>query len=361
MRASAQQSSNKQPSNGLVPVELLAILAGAFLSLRNVACRQLQGIAHLVEQVAGEAEMIRVTVLRGGPSAEREVSLASGQAVAAACRRLGYRVIESDISPTDLSALANETDVVFPVLHGTFGEDGELQAVLEGRRLTYVGSDAAASRRMIDKDAAKRIWREAGLPTAEWITVDTVDTRLELSETLQPPVVVKPVAEGSSIGVHICRLGDNLQQLLVDAVRAHGKVLVERCLVGPELTVGILGDTPLPIIQVKPAAGFYDYEAKYRRDDTAYLFDPEIDAECYREVQDLAVQAFRASGCRDVGRVDVIVDQRVGPQLLEINTMPGFTSHSLLPKAAARAGIGFDQLVERLVGMALRRWGSCAD
>jgi D-alanine-D-alanine ligase len=299
---------------------------------------------------------IRVTVLRGGPSAERPVSLVSGAAVAEACRRLGYQVVEADISPTDLSALDQDADVVFPVLHGIFGEDGQLQAILESRGLSYVGSDAAASRLAMDKDATKRIWQNANLPTAAWATVGSYSELAQIPD-LVPPVVVKPATEGSSIGVCLCETTESLHDAVTRLAQHHGQLLVEKRLVGPELTIGVLGDRVLPIIQIKPSEGFYDYQAKYERDDTAYLLAPEIDPQTYRTVQEIAVQAFHAVVCRDFGRVDVIVDDATGPQLLEINTIPGFTPHSLLPKAATHAGIGFDQLVEQLVQMALSRRG----
>jgi D-alanine-D-alanine ligase len=299
----------------------------------------------------------RVTVLRGGPSAEREVSLAGGRAVAAAIRARGHAVTEADITPDDLSALDTPADVVFPVLHGRFGEDGQLQEILEQRGLAFVGSGSAASRIGIDKDATKRKWKAAGLPTAPWEIV----TRGDWSppDGLQPPVVIKPLAEGSSIGVSVCDTVESLQHVLPQAISDFGRVMVERRLAGPELTVGVLGHDPLPVIQVRPAAGFYDYAAKYQRDDTAYLLDPDLDRATYQAVQQLAVKAFTVLGCRDLARIDFIVDQRAGPQLLEINTLPGFTSHSLLPKAAAHAGIPFPRLVEMLLEMA---WGrSTAD
>ncbi len=299
----------------------------------------------------------RVTVLRGGPSAEREVSLAGGRAVAAAIRALGHVVTEADITPDDLSALDTPADVVFPVLHGRFGEDGQLQEILEQRGLAFVGSGSAASRIGIDKDATKREWQAAGLPTAPWAIV----TRGDWSppEGLQPPVVIKPLAEGSSIGVSVCDTVESLQHVLPQAISDFGRVMVERRLAGPELTVGVLGHDPLPVIQVRPAAGFYDYAAKYQRDDTAYVLDPDLDQATYQTVQQLAVKAFAVLGCRDLARIDFIVDRRAGPQLLEINTLPGFTSHSLLPKAAAHAGIPFPRLVEMLLEMA---WGrSTAD
>ena len=297
----------------------------------------------------------RVTVLRGGPSAEREVSLAGGKAVAAAIRSLGHLVTEADITPDDLSALDTPADVVFPVLHGQFGEDGELQAILEQRGLAFVGSGSEASRVSMDKDAAKRRWQAAGLPTAPWAIVTRADW--SAPDALRPPVVVKPLAEGSSIGVSVCDTEEAVGDVLSKAVAEFGRVMVERRLDGPEVTVGVLGNEPLPVIQVRPATEFYDYAAKYKRDDTAYLLVPQIDAATYQAVQQLAVRAFQALGCRDYARVDLIVDRREGPQLLEINTIPGFTDHSLLPKAAAHAGIPFGRLVEMLLAMAWARRG----
>lgn len=297
----------------------------------------------------------RVTVLRGGPSAEREVSLAGGRAVAAAVRALGHAVTEADITPDDLSALDTPADVIFPVLHGRFGEDGQLQEILEQRGLAFVGSGSEASRIGIDKDASKRKWQAAGLPTAPWEIV----TRGDWSppDGLQPPLVVKPLAEGSSIGVSVCDTLQSLRRVLPQAVADFGRVLVERRLEGPELTVGVLGHEPLPVIQVRPAAEFYDYAAKYTREDTDYLLDPDLDQATYQAVQEAAVRAFHAIGCRDLARIDFILDRRAGPQLLEINTLPGFTDHSLLPKAAAHAGISFGQLVGMLLEMARGRCG----
>jgi len=296
---------------------------------------------------------IRITVLRGGSSSERAVSLLGGAAVADACHRLGYRVFEADISPDDLTVLDMEADVIFPVLHGHFGEDGQLQTLLEQRQKRYVGSDSVSSRLAMDKDAAKQIWQQAGLPTVPWRTFEQ-RTPPHL-DGVRFPVVVKPACEGSSIGVTFCESEEELREVVARFAPMYGKVIAEQRLTGPELTVGILGDEPLPIIQIKSAAGFYDYAAKYDRDDTQYLLEPEIDTTIYRQVQQIALKAFQSLGCRDYGRVDLIVDETLGPQLLEINTIPGFTSHSLLPKAAQHAGIEFDMLVARLVKMAFFR------
>jgi D-alanine-D-alanine ligase len=282
--------------------------------------------------------------------------MVGGRAVAAAIRTLGHVVTEADITPDDLSALDRPVDIVFPVLHGRFGEDGHLQGILEQRGLAFVGSGSEASRIGIDKDATKRRWQAAGLPTAPWAVVDSGAG--SVPDELEPPFVVKPLTEGSSIGVRLCDTAESLRSMLPQAISDFGRVLVERRLEGPELTVGILGHDPLPVIQVRPAAGFYDYAAKYQRDDTDYLLDPDLDRTTYRAVQELAVKAFEALGCRDLARIDFILDRRSGPQLLEINTLPGFTDHSLLPKAAAHVGIAFPRLVEMLLEMA---WGRRAE
>ena len=295
----------------------------------------------------------RVTVLRGGPSTERQVSLAGGRAVAAAIRSLGHVVTEADVGPDNLAALDLPADIVFPVLHGRFGEDGQLQAEMERRGLCFVGSGSEASRISIDKDATKRKWQEAGLPTAPWTIVAPGDR--PTIDAISLPCVIKPIAEGSSIGVSVCDSREALATALPKAVAQFGRVMVERRLAGPELTVGVLGNDPLPVIQVRPATEFYDYEAKYARDDTDYLLSPDIDETTYCLVQQLAVKAFQVLGCRDYSRVDFIIDHRDGPQLLEINTIPGFTGHSLLPKAAAHAGIAFDRLVAMLLEMAWAR------
>ncbi len=228
-----------------------------------------------------------------------------------------------------------------------------MQKVLEQRGLAFVGSGSEASRICIDKDATKRKWQAAGLPTAPWVVAAREDW--SAPDDLEPPFVVKPLAEGSSIGLSLCDTVESLQRLLPQAIRDFGRVMIERQLEGPELTVGVLGHDPLPVIQVRPAAGLYDYAAKYQRDDTDYSLDPGLDRTTCQAVQQLAVKAFEVLGCRDLARIDLINDQRTGPQLLEINTLPGFTDHSLLPKAAAHAGIPFCRLVEMLLEMAWER------
>ena len=295
---------------------------------------------------------LRITVLRGGPSAEREVSLASGQAVADALRRRGHEVYEADISPNDLAALDHPADVVFPALHGTFGEDGQLQRIMEARGIRFVGSGAAASQLAMDKVASKARVQELGLDTPAF-AVWTADVEPALPSGLSWPVVVKPADQGSSVATFIVREPDAYQDAVGEVVAQFGRALVEQFIAGEELTVGILGDQALPPICVRPRRAFYDYEAKYQDDATEYLFDAGHPAALLEQAREQSRQVFAALGCRHLGRVDWMVDGAGCLWFLEVNTIPGFTSHSLVPKAAAETGIAFDVLVEKLVLMAM--------
>lgn len=294
---------------------------------------------------------LQVLVLRGGTSGEREVSLQSGATVARACRSLKHYVTESDISRDDLSAISQRYDVVFPVIHGAFGEDGTLQGLLERNNLAYVGSDEKASKLGMDKSAAKSCWSNMGLPTAPWVTC--IDNCQKVP--FHGPFVVKPNREGSSLGVQFCEDEIALQTVVSNATHKWGEVIIEPKLIGPELTVGVLADEPLPVIRIVPPGEFYDYSAKYNSAKTRYIFDLNLSQQEVNRIRDLAMTAFNAIGCRDYGRVDLIVDRVRGPQLLEINTVPGFTDHSLLPMAAARKGISIEQLVSQLLTMAVDR------
>ncbi len=280
---------------------------------------------------------MKVTVLYGGPSAEREVSLVSGKSVIDGLKSMGHEVFPSDVSPTDLAGLDAPADVIFPVLHGAFGESGELQEILEQRKLTFVGSGSRASRLGMDKVAAKQAWRDAGLPTPAWQVVTSADQAL----TVAAPCVVKPIDNGSSIDVYICRTVADAQSACRQVVGKHGKAMVEQFISGPELTVGILEERPLAPIRITTTREFYDFEAKYKGNYTEYHFDLNLPDEVVRQVQELARRADEVIGCRDLSRVDVMLDGEHRPYLLEINTLPGFTSKSLLPKAAKHAGIEF--------------------
>ena len=299
-----------------------------------------------------------ITLLCGGISAEREVSLLTGTQIAEALRTVGHRVWQSDISPNDLAALDRKPcDLVFPALHGVFGEDGQLQQILENRGLAFVGSGAAASKLGMDKALTKSCLLENNIPTADWQIV----YQHKFKDNWTPatgvgyPCVIKPIAEGSSVGCKVCLTLAQARSHLEETLPKYGAMMVERFIDGHELTIGILDGQTLPAIWIKPATEFYDYQAKYTREDTQYIFDiplPEMVLEFARRA---ALATHTLVGCRHLSRVDVMVDKRTGEVfVLEINTMPGFTGHSLVPKAAAHAGIPFTQLCDRLARMALR-------
>lgn len=304
------------------------------------------------------AAKLKVMVLAGGPDRERPVSLQSGAQVTQALRDAGHDVLQHDINATDLSALDQfdrwPGDVVFPVLHGSWGEGGALQAILESRGVSFVGCGAKAADLCMDKYRTKQVLNQNDLPTPAFELLATPD-----APTLEPPVVLKALREGSSIDLVICHDPAKLLTAVSQLQQRHRELLVERYIQGKEITVGVIGDAgrerALPPIRIIPADEYYTYEAKYLRDDTKYELDPArigLSPPILTGLQELAVKAFRALGCRHMSRVDFIVDQNDQPWILEVNTIPGFTSHSLLPKAAAHAGIPLPQLVDQLVQMA---------
>ncbi len=295
---------------------------------------------------------MKITVLRGGPSAEREISLISGSAVAAALRSVGHDVFESDISPADLAGLDHPADVIFPVLHGAFGESGELQEILEQRKLPFVGSGSRASRIAIDKIATKQIWKRGGLPTPAWqlITRSTAE-----SARMAAPCVIKPIDNGSSIDVLLCRTQTQTDQAYERLLEKYAKVMAEKLIEGSELTVGLLEEEPLDPIRIVVKRDFFDFEAKYKGCGTEHHFDLDLPAHVVDRCRQLARKANQLAGARDLARVDLMLDRDNNPWLLEINTLPGFTPTSLLPEAAAHAGIEFGPLVDRLATRALSR------
>ena len=302
---------------------------------------------------------MKVTVLYGGPSAEREVSLVSGKAVIDGLRAMGHEVFPSDISPTELSGLDQPCDVIFPVLHGEFGESGELQEILEARNIPFVGSSSKASRLGMDKVATKKVWEKAGLPTPRYQVIK----KGEAHEKLIEPCVVKAISSGSSIDVFVCKgAADGAQtgkadQALQDILQRHDFALVEQYIDGVELTVGLLEENPLAPIRIIPTSDFFDYHAKYKANDTEHRFDTGLPESVVKHCQELARLANKAVGAVDLARVDIMLDQQHNPYLLEINTLPGFTSKSLLPEAANHGGIAFGPLVDRLVKRAYARGG----
>jgi len=288
---------------------------------------------------------MKITVLYGGPSAEREVSLVSGRAVAKGLRDAGHDVYEVDIQPTDLSPLDRPADVIFPVLHGAWGESGELQEILESRGLKFVGSGSKASRLGMNKADTKKVWKNIGLPTPPY----EVLTSKHQAPKISAPCAVKALDSGSSIDVFICPDYATRQAAIDSVLGKHGRVLVEQFIKGPELTVGLLEEKALAPIRIVPKRGFFDFEAKYKASDTEHRFDTGLPAHLIEKCQRLAERASAAVGARDLARVDIMIDESsLKPYLLEINTLPGFTPKSLLPEAAAHGGIPFAELVDRL-------------
>jgi len=298
---------------------------------------------------------LKVTVLCGGPSDERAVSLVSGRAVVEGLRSMGHEVFESDIGPGDLAGLDHPADVIFPVLHGQFGESGELQEILEQRMLPFVGSGSAASRLGMDKVATKQAWEKAGLPTPAYRVI----RRGEPIPEAPGSCVVKAISSGSSIDVYVCKAPAELpaqaQESIAKVLAKHDAVLVEQFINGVELTVGLLEEQPLAPIRIVSKREFFDYEAKYKANDTEHHFDLGLPENVVSQVRELARKANAVVGARDLARIDVMLDDQNNPYLLEINTLPGFTSKSLLPEAAKHSGIDFGPLVDRLVRRAFGR------
>jgi D-alanine-D-alanine ligase len=286
----------------------------------------------------------------GGPDAEREVSLASGAAVAAALSASGWHVASHVIDrPTAGDIAAMEGDVFFPVLHGPWGEGGPLQVLLEQDGRPFVGSSAGAAAMCMDKARVKHAARKLGIRTPDWDLVG-----VDREPRLDPPAVVKPNDEGSSIDLHQCDTRDAVLRAAASVAARRGSALVESWITGRELTVGLLAGEPLPIVEIVPADGCYDYEAKYTRTDTRYRLTPHLPGEAASRMRDAAELLCTALGVRDVARVDFLLDE-AGWWMLEVNTMPGFTRHSLLPMAADAAGLGMPEVCHRLATLAASR------
>jgi D-alanine-D-alanine ligase len=287
------------------------------------------------------AVKFKIVVMSGGSSAEREVSLRSGTGVVKALRSLGHTVFEIDPKTPDW-ILPAETDVVCLVpLHGTYGEDGTVQRQLEKLGVLYTGCDAKASRIAFDKVLTK------------FLVVNS--EKAQLPKSLQLPLVVKPVRQGSSVGLQFVERVEDWQKALAGALKFDSEVLVEEKIVGREMTVGILDDKPLPVVEVRPKSGAYDYRNKYTAGCTEYFCPADFDPAATKRIQVAALGAFKAIGGRDYARVDVMVRANGEPVVLEVNTLPGMTETSLLPKAAAAAGLNYVQLCQRMIDLALKR------
>jgi D-alanine-D-alanine ligase len=291
----------------------------------------------------------KVAVVYGGTSAEREVSLDSGRNVLEALKAKGVDAEGVDGVPALLEALAQgRYQRVFNILHGRGGEDGVVQGALESLGVPYTGSGVLGSALTMDKVQTKRVWQALDLPTPRYAVYRPGEDVGEAIEQVGLPVVVKPSREGSSVGITKVRSPKDLPGALELAARYDGELVIETLIEGAELTVGILGAEALPSIRIVPKTGFYDYHAKYVAEDTQYLC-PGLEGEDEQEIRRLAYAAFRAAGASGWGRVDVMRDQAGRNWLLEVNTTPGMTSHSLVPKAARAIGIGFEDLVWRIL------------
>jgi D-alanine-D-alanine ligase len=294
-----------------------------------------------------------ILVLYGGPGAERAVSIMSGREVAQALQdSRAFHVIEQLIdapSAAELDSMGG--DVIFPVLHGRWGEGGALQSILETLGKPYVGCRPQAAALAMDKWATKTLMARHGVPTPRAQVVEAGE-RLDIA----PPLVLKPVDDGSSVDLRICHTREQVDAGRRELHPMRGRLLAEQYIRGRELTVGIALDQVLPIIEIVPSAAveFYDYQAKYHRDDTGYVLDPKLPPGIADQCRSMALTAYRQVGCRDVGRVDIMLDER-GPWFLEINTMPGFTTHSLVPMAARHVGMPMPRLCAALAEAALAR------
>ena len=304
-------------------------------------------------------EQMKVAVLRGGVGREREVSLESGRCVAEALQAGGLDVVVSDIRPDDMEILnRKDIDVFFLALHGQFGEDGQLQQVLEDRGLVYTGCGPEASRLAFDKMASKRLFQAAGVAVPVVVEFGPGADPAQLNRQLKGRgnrFVVKPLRQGSSVGVYVVKSRDEAVAAAQKVRDEFGDCMVESFVEGREVTVGVLGRQPLPIIEIRSKTGWYDYQAKYLDDRTEYLFDTIEDETVRARLADAAMACFDALGCRDFSRVDFIVSQDGTPYALEANTIPGFTTHSLLPKAAAKIGISMTELCVRIVHAAVSK------
>jgi len=297
-----------------------------------------------------ELKKKKIAVLMGGLSAERDVSLRTGKAVLGALQEAGYRAVGLDAERNLAVRLSEEgIEVAFIALHGRYGEDGTVQGLLEMLQIPYTGSGVLASSVAMDKVTTKKILLYHELPTPGFeVFRRGEDRQALLARCRHFPLVVKPAREGSTIGVSIVRDPGELQQGLDAALKCDELVLVEDYIQGMEVTVGVLGGEPLPIIQVCPKGGFYDYHAKYTGGQTEYILPAPLEGALYERIRQVAVAAYRALGCAGAVRVDFMVREREF-YCLEVNTIPGMTETSLLPKAALHAGISFGELAQRIL------------
>ena len=297
----------------------------------------------------------KIAVLMGGPGSERDVSLATGRGVSKALRSLGAEVVDIDVRDEDF-ALPKDVDLAFITIHGTFGEDGQLQKILEERGVSYTGDGVEASRTAFDKILSKEKFREHNVATPEWEVIEVGER-----PTIPIPLVVKPARQGSTVGVVIVKNASELDSAMAEAAKYDGKLLIEKFVPGRELTIGVLGDQALPIIEIIPKGGFYDFNNKYpflnpqAGGGAEHVCPAKIDATKTNQIQELALRAFRALGLVVYARVDVLLSDSGDPFVLEANNIPGMTEASLLPEAAAAAGISYVDLCVRIIALSRAR------
>lgn len=296
---------------------------------------------------------LKVAVLAGGIGEERDVSLQSGQCVAAALKEAGLNVVTADIGPDNLNIL-NDTsiDVFFIALHGEFGEDGQLQQILEDKSLLYTGSGPTASKLAFDKMASKRALQQVDVNIPAAIEFDTTADIRQLEKQLQQlgnKYVIKPLRQGSSVGISIVGEADKAIAAAQKTLSEFGDCMIEEFIRGQLITVGILCGQPLEIIEVRTKRDFYDYQAKYIDEQTEYLFDTIKDSALTSKIKSTALDCFDALGCQDFGRVDFILNDDKAAYVLEVNTIPGLTTHSLLPKVAVKAGLSMSDLCMKII------------
>jgi len=299
----------------------------------------------------------KIGVLMGGLSAERDVSIRSGLAIYQALQELGYNCSLIDVGRDIVSVLKKEkVKVAFLALHGGMGENGAIQGLLEVLGIPYTGSGILASAIAMDKEVSKKLFRYHGLPVAEFVTIYKKDISNLTEETTGFPLpwVVKPATEGSSIGVNIIRGMEALRPALEKAFSYSERVIIERFIEGKEVHIGILGDRVLGGVEVRPSLEFYNYEAKYTSGLTDYILPPELDADVYERAKEVAFNAHRVIGCSGASRVDLRIDSGGIPYVLEVNTIPGMTTTSLLPKIANSAGMSFNDLIEEMIRLAIK-------
>ena len=296
----------------------------------------------------------KIAVIMGGTSAEREISLKTGKAILQALKRKGLKAIPIDVDKDIAKKLLKERiNLAFVALHGRGGEDGTIQGLLELLGISYTGSGVLASALALNKAQAKKVFKFHGLPVPRFQVLKKGQGLMVRGQGFSLPLVIKPTREGSTIGLSIVHNKRDIKKAMEKAFRYDEEIIIEEYIEGKEVTVGIVGDEALPVIEIRPKDAFYTYEAKYIKGLTDFIIPARLSKRVYSQVQEIALSAYHALGCRHFARVDIIVSKKNKPYLLEVNTIPGMTATSLLPQASAKRGISFDDLVLKILEMAL--------